>query len=153
MRLFLAMVRSRLTALPVRRFAQFCVVGCTGLGVDMAMLFLLADERTLAWNISLSKVCAAELALVNNFTWNNLWTFKDRKKAGEGPGVLLRRLLAFNAICGLGIGLSVLLLNLFYRCFGFNLYLANLLAIFLVTLWNFGLNLKFNWADQSRRFL
>jgi dolichol-phosphate mannosyltransferase len=75
------------------------------------------------------------------------------RDAGEGPGVLLRRLLAFNAICGLGIGLSVLLLNLFYRCFGFNLYLANLLAIFLVTLWNFGLNLKFNWADQSRRFL
>jgi dolichol-phosphate mannosyltransferase len=41
-------------------------------------------------------------------------------------------------------------LNLFYHCLGLNLYLANLLAIFLVTLWNFGLKLKFNWANRDQ---
>jgi dolichol-phosphate mannosyltransferase len=129
-----------------KRLFQFCVVGGSGVLVDMGVLFLLADPRTLALNISLAKVCAAEIALINNFTWNHVWTFRDRHLAGESPRKILRRFVSFNVICGLGIGLSVGLLSLFYYVLGFNLYLANLGAILLVTAWNYGLNLKFSWG-------
>jgi hypothetical protein len=49
--------------------------------VDFGVLFVLADPRMLALNVAISKVCAAEVALVNNFVWNELWTFR-----GCGPG-------------------------------------------------------------------
>jgi len=133
-----------------RRFVQFCLVGASGTLVDMLFLFLLADARTLAWNISLAKVCAAETALVSNFVWNNLWTFGDRHEAEENKRTVLRRFLTFNAICGIGIGLSVLLLNLLYRVAGLNLYLSNLIAIGIVTVWNFGMNARFNWGTHQR---
>jgi putative flippase GtrA len=151
------------------QFVKFCLVGGSGVVVDMGMLFLLADPKCLGLNVTLSKVLAAETALVNNFIWNELWTFRSTAAAcgsrsasgGEGRGevgpgrfqgswfgrfgAVARRFLVFNGICGIGIGLAVLLLHLFHTWLGWNLYLANLLAIGLVTLWNFGLNAWLNW--------
>ena len=53
-------------------------------------------------------------------------------------------------ICLAGIGWSVLLLNLQARLFQMNIYLANLIAIFLVSLWNFGFNPKFGWKKGQK---
>ena len=47
-----------------RRYAQFCVVGGSGVVVDMGVLYLLADPRMLGWNLTLSKVIAAEVAIL-----------------------------------------------------------------------------------------
>ena len=71
-------------------------------------------------------------------------------EAEENKRTVLRRFLTFNAICGIGIGLSVLLLNLLYRVAGLNLYLSNLIAIGIVTVWNFGMNAKFNWRAPRK---
>ncbi|MCL4789584.1 MAG: GtrA family protein [Verrucomicrobia bacterium] len=125
------------------QFAKFCLVGGSGVFLDMAVLYLLADPKMLAWNLTLAKVCAAETAMLNNFLWNEVWTF--RSAAGRAPGGVMRRLLCFNAICGIGIALAVFFLRLFYTWLGFNLYVANFFAIVLVTLWNFWMNACFNW--------
>jgi len=135
------------------RFLKFCLVGGSGMVVDMGVLFLLADPRMLGMDITFSKICAAETALINNFVWNELWTFRasedlesaigNRKSKTVG---VFRRLAFFNAICGIGIGMAVILLNLFHNCLGGNLYLSNFAAIIIVTFWNFGMNSKFNWA-------
>lgn len=127
----------------LRQFLRFCLVGGSGVVVDMAVLHCLAVG--LGCNVSLSKVCAAETALLNNFLWNEVWTFRAQGLGHGGRAGVLGRLGRFQAICVAGIGLAVLLLHLFHTGLGFNLYLANLLAIGLVTLWNFGLNACFTW--------
>jgi dolichol-phosphate mannosyltransferase len=129
----------------LRRYIRFGVVGATGVAVDMAVLFLLSDPRMLALNLSLGKALAAETALVNNFVWNELWTFGDISGAQSHWRARLGRLGKFNLICLAGIGLSILLLNGQVRHLGMNIYLANLVAIVLVSVWNFSLNLKFSW--------
>ena len=132
-----------MTSERLRQFVKFCVVGASGVLVDMAVLHILA--RSLGWNVSVSKLCSAELAMLSNFLLNEVWTFRGLGAAGDRSWGLLRRLVKFQAICGAGIGFAVLLLNLFYAHFGLNLYLSNLLAILLVTLWNFWMNALFNW--------
>jgi dolichol-phosphate mannosyltransferase len=118
-------------------------VGGSGVFVDMGVLYLLADSHMLGWNVTMAKVCSAEAAMLNNFLWNELWTFRSAsRKSREG---WLRRLVRFNAICGIGIALAVLLLHLFHAWLGVNLYVANFFAILLVTIWNFSLNAFFNW--------
>jgi dolichol-phosphate mannosyltransferase len=124
-------------------FIKFSAVGGGGVLVDMTVLYLLADPNTLAWNLTAAKVCSAEVALLNNFFWNEVWTF--RRAAKHAKAGLLRRLVGFHAICGIGIGLAVFFLHLFHTWLGLNVYLANLLAILLVTLWNFSMNAAFNW--------
>jgi dolichol-phosphate mannosyltransferase len=88
----------------LRRYAQFCVVGGSGMVVDMAILYLLASPAMLGWNLSLSKAI---------------------------------------------IGWSVVLLNVQVYGLGVNVYLANLIAIVLVSEWNFYLNLRFAWKRAA----
>jgi dolichol-phosphate mannosyltransferase len=129
---------------------KFCVVGGTGMVVDMTILHLLASPFMLDWNISLCKVIAAEAAIFNNFIWNDLWTFRGVAAGRNAPRQRLTRFLKFNLICAAGIGLSVLLLNLQVHGLEMNLYVANFISIVLVSLWNFFLNAQFGWNQGMR---
>ena len=53
------------------------VVGLSGVAIDMGLLWLLSDPAALGWGLTRSKLIAAESAIVNNFLWNDLWTFRD----------------------------------------------------------------------------
>lgn len=129
----------------LKRYLRFGLVGATGIVVDMGVLFVLSDPRILGLNLSLSKVLAAEIALISNFIWNELWTFGDISAEQGGWDARLRRLVKFNLICAAGIFLSILLLNIQVRLVAMNVYISNLIAILIVSVWNFGLNLKFGW--------
>src|SRR5437870_3604055 len=67
------------------QFIKFCIVGVVGLLVDMGILYLLADPRTLGVNVTLSKICGAEIAMLNNFLWNEFWTFRQHKPSIVSP--------------------------------------------------------------------
>jgi dolichol-phosphate mannosyltransferase len=130
---------------PWRRFLRFGLVGLSGVVVDMVILYLL--HSTLGFPLTRSKIVAAEIAILNNFIWNDAWTFADVSLRQRGWSARFKRFLKFNLICLGGLVLNVLVLNLIYNLiFGQRwAYLANLIAIGLVTIWNFWLNLKLSW--------
>ncbi len=132
------------------RYLRFCVVGGSGVVVDMGVLYLMTHPERLGWDLTWSKVVAAEVAVLNNFVWNEWWTFRDMTRARRGTAARLGRLARFNLICLLGIGLSAGLLNAQVRLLGMNVYVANLVAIVLVSVWNFWLNLKLGWCGEAR---
>ena len=132
-------------ALPVQRFLRFGLVGLSGVFVDMAILYLLSDASTLGMGLTRSKIIASELAILNNFLWNDAWTFSDISRHQKGWQARIKRFVKFNIVCLMGLILNVLLLNLFFNVFGINKYIANLLAIAIVTFWNFWINLKLSW--------
>ena len=65
----------------VVRFMRFCIVGTTGLFVDMRMFFLLADLRMLGLDISLIKALAAETVTLNNYLWTVVGQNRWRARA------------------------------------------------------------------------
>lgn len=142
------LLRLRLATLPAR-FPRFAAVGLSGVGVDMALLFLLSDRHALGWGLTQSKLLAAEAAIVNNFVWNDAWTFRDLATKLGGGTARLKRFARFNLICAMGLALSVLLLALQVDVLGINRYLANAVAIALVTAWNFWMNKAFSWAPPE----
>lgn len=143
--------RGRITKLrekfrvPFKRFLSFGIVGFSGVFVDMAILYLLSDASTLGWGLTRSKIIASEVAILNNFLWNDIWTFRDVSSQQLGWKKRIKRFMKFNLICLVGIGLNLIILNLLYNYFGVNKYLANLIAIAIVTIWNFWFNLKLSW--------
>jgi dolichol-phosphate mannosyltransferase len=139
------LVRLRIATLPVSRFARFAVVGLSGVAVDMGLLFLLSDPSMLGWGLTRSKLIAAQMAILNNFMWNDVWTFRDISHAQPQIGQRLRRFGKFQIICFSGLVLNTVLLNLQFNFLGMNRYLANAIAIAAVTGWNFWLNLKLSW--------
>lgn len=143
--------RGRITKLreklrvPVKRFLKFGLVGFSGVFVDMAIFYLLSDASTMGWGLTRSKIIAAEVAVLNNFLWNDLWTFRDLAQQQFGRRKLIKRFVKFNLICLVGIGLNLIILNFLYKNLHINKYLANLIAIAIVTIWNFWFNLKLSW--------
>jgi len=129
------------------RFVRFGVVGASGVVVDMSVLYLMHDPRGLAQPLVASKVVAAQLAIVNNFIWNERWTFADRVRDTTWRDHLVR-FLRFELICLVGLGLNVLILQFCARTLGLHYLIANAVAIGAVTIWNFALNLRWNWAPR-----
>jgi dolichol-phosphate mannosyltransferase len=138
-------------SVPVVRLMRFGVVGTTGVVVDMLLLYLLSDPTMLGLGLTRSKIIAAEVAILNNFIWNDRWTFRDFSKTDPGFAAWVRRFLKFNLICLGGLALNVLLLNLLFNVVGLNRYVSNLIAIVLVTSWNFGVNRGLNWRTTAVR--
>jgi dolichol-phosphate mannosyltransferase len=130
-------------AFPWGRLIRFGIVGLSGLGVDMGMLHV--AYGTLGLGLTRSAIFAGELAILNNFLWNDIWTFRDLSRQQRGMRLRIKRLLKFNIVCLMGLILKVLLLNLLFNGLHLNAYAANLLAIVSVTVWNFWINLKLSW--------
>ena len=139
------LLRLRWDTLPSSRLFRFCVVGGTGVIVDMAILYLLSDPSMLGFPLTRSKLVAAETAMIGNFLLNDAWTFRDLAQKAPGGAAKFRRFLGFQLICTIGLVLSVVLLNVLFNFAGLNRYWANGIATAVVTLWNYGLNRTLNW--------
>ena len=144
------LIRIRIHLLKTSTFMRFCIVGASGTLIDTTMLFLLSDPRTLNWNLTGSKIIAAELALTNNFIWNDLWTFGKFCSRQNTFRQRARRFLKFNLLCSVGIILNLIILNIGFKVFHVNRYIANLSAIFVVTFWNYNTNRKLSWRTTAK---
>ncbi|OGD71482.1 hypothetical protein A3A84_01445 [Candidatus Collierbacteria bacterium RIFCSPLOWO2_01_FULL_50_23] len=74
-----------------QKFLKFGTVGFIGYvvnAVGLAIVFNLSRIEWLAWLVS------TEIAIISNFTWNNLWTFKAEKISGLA--MLAKKFLQFN---------------------------------------------------------
>ena len=130
---------------PVGRFLRFGAVGLSGVFVDMLILYLLSDPTTLALPLTRSKILAGEIAIFNNFLWNDAWTFADVSIKQKGWKPRIKRFIKFNVVCLAGLVLNVLVLNLVFNYLIPNRYIANFIAIAVATIWNFWVNLKLSW--------
>jgi dolichol-phosphate mannosyltransferase len=136
------LVRLRFSLGPIARFFRFGLVGFSGVFVDLGVFYLLRSQDV---GLTSSAAISGELAIINNFLWNDFWTFGDISSLQPGKRQRLKRLLKFNIICLAGLALNVLIVNFLFNFLGINEYLAKLIAIAAVTVWNFWLNLKLSW--------
>lgn len=75
----------------ILRFLKFGTVGFIGYVVNASTLFLFTR---LGWPGWAAWGGSTELAIISNFTWNNLWTFKDKKITGSSQ--LVSKFAQFN---------------------------------------------------------
>ena len=89
------------------------------------------------------------MAIINNFLWNDVWTFGDISDSQQLDNKQLQRFFKFNLICFFGLILNSLIVNFLVYKFEINEYMAKLIAIICVTFWNFGINLRLNWQIKE----
>jgi dolichol-phosphate mannosyltransferase len=128
---------------PIGRFLKFGVVGFSGVFVDLGVFWILSNGFGLA--AVTATILSAEVAVLNNFIWNDRWTFGDRSIQQPGLRSMVRRFLKFNVLCLVGIVLQGTLVGLMSNVADVPAIGAKLLAIALVMLWNFWINLKLSW--------
>jgi len=134
---------SRKVNFPIGRFLRFGLVGFSGVFVDLTVFYLL--RTVIHLGLTRSTILSAGVAIINNFLWNDLWTFSDISQRQRYPHQRFKRFLKFSAICLAGVILQALIINFLYNVLGINQYLAKLIAIAVATIWNFWINLKLSW--------
>ncbi|MEL6937684.1 MAG: GtrA family protein [Cyanobacteria bacterium J06598_1] len=157
---------NKLQKLPIGRFLRFGVVGFSGLFVDIVVFSLLRENTGLNWR--LCTAISIEAAIINNFLWNDAWTFADLAQQQQGQKARFRRFLKFNSVCLLGAFLQYGLMELMLKLPAIaslpalvaqstslaadnkaDEYFAKIIAIAIVTLWNFWINLKLSWRTPK----
>ncbi len=128
---------------PIGRFLRFGAVGFSGVFVDLTVFHLMRTVINLG--LTRSTILSAEVAILNNFLWNDLWTFGDISRKQAGKRQRFKRFLKFNMVCLAGIIIQTLVVNFLFNSLGMNQYLAKLVAIAVATIWNFWVNLKLSW--------
>jgi dolichol-phosphate mannosyltransferase len=120
----------------LRRWLKFNTVGAIGIAVQLAALALL--RGLLGLNYLVATALSVEAAVLHNFVWHELWTWRDRRSPG---GTVLGRLLRFNLTTGLvSIGVNLVLMRLLVGRFHVEYLIANLLSIAAGSLANFFLS-------------
>jgi len=119
----------------IRQFVKFGIVGTIGAGVDFGTLVFL--HELLKINLYIANTISFSAAVLSNFTWNSLWTFRD-VPSGNRP----RQLVQFFIISLIGLGINQLLLFTFYdliglKAFRFGYLVAKAMATLIVMGWNF----------------
>ena len=136
---------SRSSKFPLGGFIRFALIRLSGVFVNLSLFYLLSDCLMLAFGLTCSKIFAAGAAIVNNFVWNDTWTFADISNCQNQWSQHIKRLLKFNLICLARLTLNVIPLSVFFNLFGINRYVTNFIAILSTTIWNFWMNLKLSW--------
>ena len=121
----------------ILKFLKFCVVGFSGMLVDFGFTWLCKEK--FKWNKYVSNSIGFVLAATNNYIWNRWWTFQsDNANIPIEYGKFL-------VISVIGLGLNNLVIYLLHEKLKLNFYLAKLIAIGVVTVWNFTMNYRFTF--------
>ena len=143
------------------RFFKFGIVGASGTVVNLAVLYIgktwIFDEVTPPWlRLGLSLALAIFVATLNNFTWNRLWTWGDRRKAlaidlGAPKAPLHKRLLVqFGRYCAASwFGMAFQFGATIWLSHYMNDLLANILSIIAASVINFLANDR--WTFRPKR--
>jgi putative flippase GtrA len=116
--------------LPARRLLKFGAVGASGALVNLAALFICQEFlfRTIAepkMRLNCSLAVAIALATINNFSWNRIWTWHDRRGTPRDP--ILLQFARYALACWVGIALQIVFTKLLAT--HLNYLVANLSAI------------------------
>jgi dolichol-phosphate mannosyltransferase len=124
-----------------KKIFKFGLVGVSGIVVNMGFLWYLTEYVGLYY--LLSSLFAIELSILNNFIWNDIWTFKY----GGSNKLTSRwqRLITFHVISAGGLAINWGVLYLLTSVVGVYYLIANLIGILLAFSWNFMVNRRVTW--------
>jgi len=114
------------------RFLKFSVIGLSGMIIDIGTTWLLKEKVKI--NKYIANSCGFILAASSNYLWNRIWTFQSHNRN------IGTEYFSFISISLIGLGLNNFIIWILSDKMKWNFYLSKIIAIGIVTLWNFGMN-------------
>jgi dolichol-phosphate mannosyltransferase len=130
--------------IPVR-FLSFALVGFVGLVVHLSMLG--ASLRLLGFSFELSQAAATVIAMVCNFTLNNVLTYRDLRLRGWG---FLRGLVSFFLVCAAGAVANVGVGTVLFDTLALPWWAAGIGGAVVGAVWNYAVSGVFTWRKRAK---
>ena len=115
------------------RLLKFCVVGGSGVVVNMGVLYLLTEYFRIPYYIA--SLIAIEMSILSNFFLNHIWTWKDR-----GGSLWLKLFRYHVGVAGTAFLFNYILLIVLTGWLGIYYLLSNLIGITVGTILNYLVN-------------
>jgi putative flippase GtrA len=109
------------------QLVKFCAVGAVGYVINLAVY---ASLLSVDVHYLVAATCSFLIAVANNYTWNRIWTFHDRRAGVAAQG------MQFLLISIASLGANLLVLHVLITA-GLGKLVAQAVAIVLVTPLNF----------------
>lgn len=128
-----------------QQFFKFAVVGFIGYLVNAFFIWLLPKFNPPEWLVWLG---ATEMAIISNFTWNNLWTFA--KKQITGAANILKKFFQFNLTSAGALVIQTVFGTLGVYLFGkeYRQLLLPVIIVFLVLPYNYFMYTHVIWRKK-----
>jgi len=124
------------------RFALFATIGCIGLFVQLAVLWLVLRLSNVDFAVAQS--VAVIVAIMSNFLLNNFFTYRDQRLRGLR---LWRGLATFYVICSIGA-----VANVDVAAYVFHQrpvwWLAGIAGALIGSVWNYAVSAVFTWKRR-----
>ena len=128
----------------LRSWFRYAAVGFMGAIVNVSVVHLLAGPCE--WPIDFALVLAVSAALLNNFFWNWLLTFRTPQRGSRAGVNVFIRFAHYGEVCTTGIFLNALLTFLLYWR-GLPVALASAAGVSLGGAWNLLFNVPAIWRS------
>jgi dolichol-phosphate mannosyltransferase len=124
------------------RFALFAFIGCIGLVIQLAVLWLALTFTAL--DFAAAQSVAVIVAIASNFLLNNFFTYRDQRLQGFR---LARGLVTFYVICSIGA-----VANVDVAAYVFHerpvWWLAGIAGALIGSVWNYAVSSVFTWKRR-----
>jgi len=128
------------------RFVRFGLVGLSGVFVDMPIFWALTSVAHVRDLVAILPAYAA--ATLWNFTFNDMWTFRDRGEKTRRATLI--RLGKFGLVSLLPLAYRLATYYPLTRVSDVRKLLAYAIAIVVGMAWNFGVNFLWTWRKRSQ---
>jgi dolichol-phosphate mannosyltransferase len=129
-----------------KKVLKFGLVGLSGIVVNEGVLIYL-KEFAGASNY-FAPVISIEISILNNFLWNDIWTF-GAHRSEDGYNPWWYRLVSFQAISAVGSILNYGIYLLLTEMLGMYYPVAMLIGILAGFAWNFSVNRRVTWLKKT----
>ena len=116
----------------VLKFMKFCFVGLSGMVIDFTITWLLKEKIRI--NKYVANSIGFVLAASSNYLLNRFWTFQSKNSH------IATEYFSFIIISVIGLALNNLIIYFLADRIKVNFYISKLIAIGMVTFWNFIMN-------------
>jgi putative flippase GtrA len=132
------MLDSLLTKSMLYKFIKFGIVGFSGVFIDFGITYLLREKVKIQQFVAnaIGFCCAA----TSNYFLNRVWTYHS-----QNPQVAIE-FGNFFLISLMGLGINTLILWFLVKKMDWNFYFSKLLAVGVVTIWNFVINTLYTFS-------
>lgn len=125
-----------------RTVGKFIIVGIVGFLVNVLVLMLL--HQIIGFNLLISQLFAAEVAIMINFLFHNRWTYSDAKHSSTR-----KRLIEFHASSWSGSAIVTVILLILVTFAHFHYLIALAIGGLVAMFWNFFWTRFYVWKAKE----
>jgi dolichol-phosphate mannosyltransferase len=125
------------------RFIMFSAIGLLGLGVHLTALWVALNVFNMPF--AYAQGTATLVAIFNNFTLNNIFTFRDKRLHGFA---LIRGFVSFLLVCAIGAVANVGVASYLFGSADASWWLAGIAGAAMSAVWNYAVSSVFTWRNR-----